>query len=112
MNNIFLYTLLILMTILGAFGGYFFKKATEKIKSFKTLLFCRELYFGGTLYFISALLNIFLLKYLSYSLVLPLTAITYVWTLIISYRFLNEKINKNKKIGVFLIVVGAILISL
>lgn len=112
MNNIFLYILLILMTVLGAFGGYFFKKTTERIKNLNSLFFCKELYFGGTLYFISALLNIFLLKHLSYSLVLPLTAITYIWTLIISYKFLYEKINKSKKIGVFFIIIGAILISL
>lgn len=112
MNSIFIYFLLLIMTILGSFGGFFFKKSTENIKSVFSLLKSKELYMGGILYFISALMNIYILKYLPYIVVLPLTGITYIWTLMISYRFLNEKITKHKKIGVFLIIAGALLISI
>ncbi|MGL6167978.1 MAG: EamA family transporter [Fusobacteriaceae bacterium] len=112
MNNIFQYLLLLVMTVLGAFGGFFFKKSTEKVKSINDIIKCKELYFGGFLYFVSALINIYILKYLPYIVVLPLTGITYIWTLMISYKFLNEKITKNKKIGVFLIIIGALLISI
>lgn len=109
MNKIFLYILLLIMTVLGSFGGYFFKKSTEI--GLNRIIFSKYLYIGGFLYFISALINIVLLKYLSYMIVLPLASITYIWTLIISNKFLNEKITKNKKIGVCLIILGVILIS-
>lgn len=71
-----------------------------------------NLYIGGGLYLISALLNIFVLRYLDYSVVLPLTSITYVWTMIISYLILKESITKRKIAGVALILVGAVLVSI
>lgn len=94
---------------MGAFGGYFFKLATES-KSIKELLFNKFLYIGGGLYFVSALLNIYVLKYLDYTMVLPLTAITYIWTLFISKKFLNEKIGRLKIGGISLVILGVILI--
>lgn len=111
-KNIFLYFLLLIMTLLGSLGGYFFKKATTEIFNLKSLILCKALYIGGSLYFISALLNIFLLKYLPYALVLPLTSVTYIWTLLLSNKLLKEKINLNKKIGIIFIIIGAILISI
>ena len=71
-----------------------------------------NLYIGGGLYLISALLNIFVLRYLDYSVVLPLTSITYVWTMIITYLILKESITKRKIAGVALILVGAVLVSI
>ena len=64
------------------------------------------------IYVTAALLNIYVLKYLEYSTVLPLTAITYIWTMIISYKILKENITNKKKIGVILIILGAIIISI
>lgn len=112
MSKIYLYILLTLMTIMGAFGGFFFKKATATIKDFRSLILNINLYIGGGLYFLSALINIYLLKYLPYIIVLPMTAITYIWTLLISYRYLKENITNYKKIGVLLIIVGALLIGI
>lgn len=105
-----IYLLLIFMTILGAIASYFLKNAAVHntlLSSFKD----KYLYLGGTLYFISALLNIFILKFLDYSIVFPLTSLTYIWTLIISWRLLSEKINTQKICGISLIVLGAILVS-
>lgn len=106
-----IYLLLIFMTILGAIASYFLKNAAvydNLLSTFKD----KYLYFGGILYFISALLNIFILKFLDYSIVFPLTSLTYIWTLVISWEFLSEKINKQKICGVSLIVLGAVLVSL
>lgn len=105
-----IYMLLIFMTFLGAVAACFLKKASvhnSLISTFKD----KYLYFAGLLYFISALLNIFILKYLDYSVVFPLTSVTYIWTLIISWKFLNEKINKKKLYGICYIVLGAMFIS-
>ena len=57
-------------------------------------------------------LNIIVLKYLPYSVVLPLTAITYIWSLVIAYCFLKEKITKVKIYGIICIMIGAIFISI
>ncbi|MGP1608505.1 MAG: EamA family transporter [Clostridium sp.] len=70
------------------------------------------LYYGGILYILAAILNIFVLKYLEYSIVLPLTAITYIWTMLISKIYLKEKITKLKILGIILIVIGSYLITI
>ncbi len=110
MSNI-IYIILLIGTLLGALGGFCLKKSTTKeslIKSFVSPF----LYLGGVLYVFSAILNIIVLKQLPYSVVLPLTSITYVWSLFISYYFLNEKITKIKIYGIICIVIGAIFIGI
>lgn len=103
------FLLLLAMTIIGAFGAFFLKKASS-FYSFKSLLKNVNVYIGGLLYFSSALINIYLLRRLEYSLVLPLTCITYIWTMIISYLFLKEKISIKKCIGISFIILGVILL--
>ena len=102
--------LLLIMTILGSIASLFLKKASGS-SSVLLLLKNVNFYIGGFLYFISAIANIFILRYMEYSIVLPLTSITYIWTLLISYFFLKENITKKKMIGVSFIILGALCIS-
>lgn len=99
------------MTIMGAIAALFLKKASG-FKSLKELLFNINLYIGGMLYFLSALLNIYILKFLDYSIVLPLTSITYIWTMVLSYFIFNEKITVKKIVGLGCIFIGVILITI
>lgn len=103
--------ILLLMTLLGATGSFFLKKASDTC-GLVEMLKCANLYIGAVLYFVSAGLNIIVLRHLDYSVVLPLTSITYVWTMILSYLFLKEHISDKKKIGVVFILVGAGLVSI
>lgn len=102
---------LLIMTMLGSVASLFLKKAsgTDGILS---MIKNVNLYIGGFLYLASAVLNIWLLRYLDYSVVLPLTSLTYIWTMILSYMILNEKITRKKIAGVLLILVGAICVSI
>ncbi|TEB16165.1 4-amino-4-deoxy-L-arabinose-phosphoundecaprenol flippase subunit ArnE [Pelotomaculum sp. FP] len=111
LHDYLVYTQLLLMTILGAFGGFYLKKATG-LSSIWLILRSPWFYLGGILYFSSALINIYVLKYLLYSTVLPLTSITYIWSFILSYKFLSEKITRYKWTGIIFIILGAIFISL
>lgn len=104
------YGILVIMTLMGAVASLFLKKASAT-NGILGLLRDLNLYIGGGLYFLSALLNIFILRYLDYSIVLPLTSITYIWTMGISAFSLNEKITKKQMAGVFLIVLGAVLVA-
>ena len=99
-----MYLLAIPMTFLGAMGAYFFKKASVQETNIRTLLGSKELYLGGLLYVISAVMNILLLRYLQYSILYPMTAITYIWTVIVSHNLLGEKISKKMKNGQKLIM--------
>ena len=102
------YFLLIIVTILGAFGSFFFKKTANSMAGLSSLLSNKYLYFGGLLYIASFVLNIIVLKYLPYFAVFTLTSITYIWTTIISFFLLKEKINFLKIISIFLIITGSV----
>lgn len=101
--------LLVAMTMLGAVASLMLKKAC-------TNLTLREIYKngwffgGGGLYFVTALMNIALLRYLDYSVVLPFTSLTYVWSAILSASVLKEKISRKQGVGLALIVCGAFLL--
>ena len=105
------FVLLLVMTLLGAVASLFFKKASSCSGAVKVLK-NTNLYIGGFLYLASAVLNIIVLRKLDYSLVLPLTSITYAWTMIISYLILKERISRRKIGGVILIIIGAVSISI
>ncbi|WP_332237507.1 EamA family transporter [Sporolactobacillus sp. KGMB 08714] len=102
-------SLLIFMTLLGSLGGFFFKRCTARGLRL-SLYFIVNLGIGGIFYVAGALLNIWLLKLLPYTIVYPLTAVTYIWTLVFSYFFLSEKISRRKMFGVLLIIFGACLL--
>jgi drug/metabolite transporter (DMT)-like permease len=99
------------MTLLGSFGGFFFKKSTSG-PSVMSIVKSKFLYIGGCLYVSSAIVNIYVLKYMPLSVVLPMTAITYIWSMITSKILLKEKITKYKLTGMIFIVIGVIFIGL
>lgn len=101
---------LLAMTLLGSVASLFLKKASSTDGIF-AILKNVNLYIGGFLYLASAVMNIWILRYLDYSVVLPLTSLTYIWTMILSYFILKEKISKKKIVGVLLILIGTVLVS-
>lgn len=105
------YGILLAGTMLGAAASMFFKKATDK-GDFLNMLFCMPLWIGGILYLISALIDIYVLRYLDYSVAMPLTAVTYIWTMLLSYFLLKENISRKKIAGVALILLGAVLVAI
>lgn len=105
-----IYICLIIMTLMGSIASLFLKKASTL--GGKKMLMNPDLYIGGMLYLLSAVLNIWILRFLDYSVVLPLTSLTYVWTMIISYLVLKEKITIKKIAGVMLVLIGAVIVSM
>lgn len=105
------FMILIFMTLCGAVASLFLKRASGTEGILKMFLNI-NLYIGGGLYLISAVLNVYILRYLDYSVVLPLTSITYIWTMILSYMILKEKITVKKMLGVALILIGAVFVSM
>ena len=105
------YLLILVMTLLGSLGACFFKKSTEKMDGIFTLLRIPSFYIGGVLYVSGALLNVILLRYMDYTVVYPMGSIAYIWSLVISNRFLGEKITARKIVGVVLICGGVVLLT-
>ncbi len=106
------YLILLFMTYLGAQASVFFKKLSGMGRlSVKGMLCSPCLYLGGGLYLLAALLNIYVLSLMEYSKVLPLTSLTYVWTLLLACLVLKERVSMQKVCGVLFIMGGAVLIA-
>lgn len=105
------YLLIVLMTCLAAFASLFLKRASGAGK-LRDIALNVWLWVGGILYVLSSVINIWLLRRMPYSIVVPSGAICYVWTLIISRMILNERITYRKIIGVAFIIVGVACIAI
>ncbi len=105
------FVLILCMTLMGAAASVFLKKASGS-EGILQMLANRNLYIGGFLYAAAAGVNILVLRYLDYSVVLPLTSVTYIWTMALSYLILKEKITGKKVLGVLCIVAGAVCVVL
>lgn len=106
-----IYIFVLLMTLLGSLGAFFFKKSTGNMKGIFSLLKIPSFYVGGVLYVAGALMNVILLRYMDYTVLYPMSAIAYIWSLIISNRFLGEKITGKKIAGIALICLGVVLLT-
>ena len=107
--KILLFVLLIVLTLMGSVAAFFLKKASG-FKNITELIKNYNLYIRAGVYLLSAIINIIVLRYLNYSVILPLTSITYVWTMVISYLFLKEKVGIKKLLGVSFIIMGCLCI--
>ncbi len=106
------YALLVVFTLLGALGAFFFKRATAESVSLGSLARSKHMAMGVTCYVGSAVINIVVLQLLPYTVVLPCSAITYVWSLYLSRTFLAEYVGMAKVIGISCILGGVVLIAL
>ena len=102
---------LLAMTLFGSLGALFFKRAAQDSRGLTVLLASPQLYLGGCFYGLGALLNIALLRAWEYSIVYPLTALTYVWTIVLSRLVLGERLTVQKAAGVALILCGVMLLT-
>lgn len=112
MNNLIVILIMIVSSILGAFGALLLKKASKELKFKISYLFNPYLIPGFLLYFIAVVAFIWLLKTVDLSLLYPMTSMTYIFTIAISVWLLNEKMNKYKWLSIILIILGNIIINL
>ena len=98
--------ILLLMGLVASFASLCLKKSTQSGLNPRKLLMSVYFYLGGFLYVAAALMNLYLLKKLPYSVVVPLSSLTYIWTLIVSHYFLEERITVKKITGICFILAG------
>lgn len=106
-----IYLCVLAMTLVGAMGAFFLKAGMDRVDGPASLFKNPRIYLGGCFYLAGAALNILLLRRLPYSVVYPMTAITYVWSMTLSAAFLKERITKRKLLGVALILAGVAILS-
>lgn len=105
------WALVLLMTLSGSLGAFFFKKSGADLSGILAILRVPSFYLGGFLYCFGALMNVILLRYMDYTMVYPMGALGYVWSLVISNRFLGERITKRKVLGVSLVLAGVLILT-
>ena len=105
--------MVLLATLIGSFGPILLKKASEKkLSSIKSLSTNYHLFGGVSLYAVGTLLFIPALKGGELSVLYPFVALAYVWVSLLSVRFLGEKMNKIKWLGIAMIIIGVTFIGL
>jgi drug/metabolite transporter (DMT)-like permease len=97
-------------TFIAALASFCFKKSSGDV-GFASILRSKMFFAGGFLYILSSMMTIRLLQRMPYSVILPMGGICYIWILLISYRFLGEKINIYKIMGVVLIIIGVVFLG-
>ncbi len=108
--------LVLISTIVGSFGLLYIKRGSSKtgfgLIDLRSWMRNKELILGIVLFFLGMMAVIIALRYEDLSVVFPMTSVSYIWVALISRKYLGEKINAYKWLGILLIIVGVVLVSL
>lgn len=104
----------VVASIIASFGALFLKYGANKLsrKTIKQVYRNHHLFLGVLFYGLSSVFFIVALKYGELSVLYPLTSLGYVWIALLSIKFLKEKMNFFKWMGIVCILVGVSLIGL
>jgi uncharacterized membrane protein len=107
---------IILLTALAAFIGSIgqleFKRGADNLQfDIKMLLTNYHLIIAVAVYAVSTILYVYALNKGQLSILYPIIATSYIWTLLFSKIFLKEQIGLTSWAGVFFILLGVTLIA-
>ena len=107
---------IVLLTALAAFIGSIgqleFKRGANNLQfDIKLLLTNYHLIFAVAVYAVSTILYVYALNKEQLSILYPIIATSYIWTLIFSKLFLKESVGLTSWAGVFFILFGVSLIA-
>ena len=104
--------LVVFATLIGSGGALFFKYTSEHVsKNVFSLLKKPSLYLGIFLYGLSVPVFVFALKFGELSTLYPMVGLSYIWTSLLSIKFLKEKMKDIKWFGIISILLGVALIG-
>lgn len=105
--------LVIIATLIGSIGPILMKLSTKHEKfSIIGMIKNPKVILGAGAMFVSVLVYKLALKGGELSVLYPFASLNYLWITLISKFYLKEQINKQKIIGISLIILGIILIGL
>ena len=112
-TSLFSIGLVFIATLVGAMGPIFLKKASSgKLSEFKELLKNYNLFAGVFLYAAGTVLFILALRGGELSVLYPFVSLNYVWVSLLSMKYLDEKMNWQKWMGISLIILGVSFIGI
>ena len=104
--------LALIATLMGSMGPIFLKKGSAGFGlSLKGLLHNYNLMIGVFFYGLGTVLFIPALRGGELSVLYPLVSTTYIWVSLFSIKMLKEKMNKQKWLGIFIIILGVAMIG-
>jgi len=104
--------LIIIGTLFTSTGQILLKKSSSTLtRSMIINIKNIPLMIGIFVYFISMVFTIYALKMGELSVLSPITALSYIWTVLLSLIIFKEHINKYKWCGLLLIIIGIITIT-
>ena len=104
--------IMILCTLLTAFGQLFFKYSSQDLQlNFISLITNHNLILGFLFYGVGAVLLIMALRFGDLSVIYPFISLTFIWVMIISIIVFNEKVNSFKINAIILIILGIMMIG-
>ncbi|NOZ80799.1 MAG: EamA family transporter [DPANN group archaeon] len=104
----------------GSFGPLFLKRGADLLdfklrknlwKGLQVVFSNVDIYLGLGFYGISSVLFVYALRGGELSVLYPLVATSYIWTSLLSVKFLREKMNSRKWTGILFIILGVALIG-
>ena len=101
-----------LAAFIGSIGQLEFKQGANNLQfDIKLLLTNYHLIAGVVVYSVSTVLYVYALNKENLSILYPIIATSYIWTLIFSKVFLKEPVGLTSWAGVFFILLGVTLIA-
>ena len=105
--------LVLLACLIGSFGALFLKLASKEFSfNIKKIILDKFIYLGVLFYAAGTILFIPALKGGELSVLYPLVSTSYIWVCLLSMKFLKEKMNPLKWIGIAIIILGVIFMGL
>ena len=112
-TQLFAVGLVIFGTFVMSFGTILLKKGSSKqLLKISSLATNYSLMGGVALYGIGTMIFIPALKRGDLSVLYPFAALSYIWVSLLSVKFLGERMNKLKWLGIVLIIIGVAFIGI
>lgn len=99
-------------SVIGSFGAVFLKSGAAKLKDGFWRILNLQLASGVALFLLSSVFFILGIRRGELSVLYPLVALGYVWTMVWSRLFFNEALTRQKFVGLGLILLGVFFVGL
>jgi len=103
--------LVLFASVVGSFGAVFLKLGAVRLTGLISLLNWR-LALGVALYLASSVFYAFGIRHGQLSVLFPMVAVGYIWTLLWARLFFHERFTRSKLLGLGLVLGGVVLVGL
>jgi multidrug transporter EmrE-like cation transporter len=105
--------LVLLASFIGSFGAVFLKSGAERLHlQLKSLLLNWRLAAGVAFFLLSSFFFVLGIRKGELTILYPMVALGYIWTLFWSRLFFGEPFSRNKFLGLGLILAGIVFLNL